>query len=502
MKIVLDRIVPGILKDTLKILVFSFVWISLLTAMNGVLKHYMILKLKNNVEVSINGEFFKQLRLARLDDLDKITNSDYIRRLSLISPVSNFIANTAFVIFSDVLSFGIVTCLMISIDPQLFAFAIGGAILIAITSVFMQMFLSTQYSPLIKANLNDMTSSIDMINSFHDSKHGTQSSMLSQHQQKNFAKAKTVSWRIWKLNSIDGFINGIIHLMLPIIIVFVFVNQIFKGDNTVGTMLMFLSFLSIFLGPVEDFATLFIKFKQSMKYVEMLEFVLQFENEKLNVDGMEVAGIKHLRLTNINFGHDQKIFKIDDYLFDNNIHLTGKNGSGKSTLVNLLAGQYQFNGNLLVNNIYLALLSWKDYREKTFIARPMTYMSNVKIIDYITLENYDALQKFNDNVSKYGLFNLFKDMNINLNKIIINNGSNLSSGQKQLIHILRLFAFDFNLIIIDEGVENIDHKKIKFLSRAIMLEQKWALFLEISHSNNYVSVAKEVAIAQITQSAF
>lgn len=502
MKVILDKVVPGVLTNTLTILVFAFVWIAILTAMNGFLKHYMILKLKNNIEVSLNKEFFKQLRFAKLSDLNKITNSDYIRRLSLIPMVANFIANTAFIIFSDVLSFGIVTSLMIAIDPHLFAFAVGAAVLITITSLFMQKFLASQYGPLMKANLNDVTSSIDMISSFHDSKHGTQGAMLSKQQRANYTKTKTLNWRIWKLNSIDGFINGIIHLILPIVVVFVFVNQIFDGKNTVGTMLMFLSFLSIFLNPIEDFATLYVKFKQSMRYVEMLEFVLQFDQEKLNPNGFQVEQIDRLRLTGINFGYDKKIFKIKDHLFDKNLHLTGKNGSGKSTLVNLLAGQYEFEGNLLVNDMESDFISLKHYREKTFIARPMTYMPNTSVLEYITLGNYEAVQRFNQNIAKYGLFNLFKDMDINLNKTIVNNGSNLSSGQKQLVHILRLFAFDFNLVVIDEGVENIDKKKIKFLSRAILLEQENALFLEISHSKNYISISEEVDIEQIIKSPY
>ena len=75
---------------------------------------------------------------------------------------------------------------------------------------------------------------------------------------------------------------------------------------------MFLSIFSIFISPVEDFALLAIKLKQNMKNVELLDFVLRFENEKLNINGLELGKIKSLELKEAVFGYDKDLFKIDE----------------------------------------------------------------------------------------------------------------------------------------------------------------------------------------------
>ena len=78
-----------------------------------------------------------------------------------------------------------------------------------------------------------------------------------------------------------------------------------------------------------------------------------------------------------------------------------------------------------------------------------------------------------------------------------NNASNVSSGQKQIINILRLFAFKYELIILDEAFENVDRKNIKFLSNRI-LDYQDSIFVEISHSKKYLTTGKEVDIEDIT----
>ena len=124
-------------------------------------------------------------------------------------------------------------------------------------------------------------------------------------------------------------------------------------------------------------------------------------------------------------------------------------------------------------------------------------MPNTNVLEWITLGDKDAIKTFLSNVSKYNLVSLLEKASISLESPLRNNASNISSGQKQIINILRLFAFKYELIILDEAFENVDRKNIKFLSKRILDFQK-SIFIEISHSKKYLTKGKEVDIEEIT----
>jgi bacteriocin exporter and processing endoprotease C39 len=62
----------------------------------------------------------------------------------------------------------------------------------------------------------------------------------------------------------------------------------------------------------------------------------------------------------------------------------------------------------------------------------------------------------------------------------------LSSGQRQIINLLKLFCFDYDLILFDEAFENISSDVFPDIKKAILEVQPQALFIEISHNKHYI----------------
>ena len=501
MKIILDKVIPGALTKTLNVVTIGFVWLGFLKVSTSFLKNYMMSKLMLNVETIINLKYFEKMKKASVEDLTKVTTTDHIRRMSLIESVASFISNTLFVVFADILNFILATGLLIWISPKLFGFALVAAGLVALISLTTHMFVKGQYDPLIASGLTSMTSSLDVIYSTQDIKFTGVGEKLSNKQINDYYSFKRKGWTIWRLTGINSFISGLVHVIAPVIFVYVFVGEIFASKISVGTMIMFLSIFSIFISPVEDFALLAIKLKQNMKNVELLDFVLRFENEKLNINGLEMGKIKTLELKEVVFGYDKDLFKIDGWKIDENIHLKGNNGSGKSSLLNIISTKYKVKGDFIINGLEVDYISTSKYRESLFFAHPMSFFPKRTVFEYITNNEQEAIKEFNSNIMRFNLNRLFREMDIDLNKPIINNGANFSSGQKQMIQIMKLFSKKYNLILIDEGVENIDAKKVQWLSHAIGQVQD-GLFIEISHSGKYLSKGKEVDIEEVTKSPY
>ncbi|MDC8919773.1 ABC transporter ATP-binding protein, partial [Metamycoplasma hyosynoviae] len=103
-----------------------------------------------------------------------------------------------------------------------------------------------------------------------------------------------------------------------------------------------------------------------------------------------------------------------------------------------------------------------------------------------------AINRFKLNIEKYKLDKLLNNFNLRIDEKITSGGMFLSSGQRQLLNILKLFCFEYDVILLDEALENIDKKNWQFLKKAILKEQKDALFIETSHCNRYINKSDKI----------
>ena len=71
--------------------------------------------------------------------------------------------------------------------------------------------------------------------------------------------------------------------------------------------------------------------------------------------------------------------------------------------------------------------------------------------------------------------------------MIIENGKNLSSGQKQKIILARLMVKNPDVIIIDEGITNLDISSKNIIIKAVdtLLKNKICIF--VSHSDDFAN---------------
>ncbi|MCK5866816.1 MAG: ATP-binding cassette domain-containing protein, partial [Mycoplasmataceae bacterium] len=236
---------------------------------------------------------------------------------------------------------------------------------------------------------------------------------------------------------------------------------------------------------------------QQMKNIELISFVVNLEDEGTNPDGLKLGKLKSIEINNLSVGYDRELFVVKHLLIKKSLRLSGSNGIGKSTLAKAISTTLATKGEILFNKYDRDYYSLDDIREKSINISNDMHMPNTNVLEWITLGDKDAMKTFLNNVDNYSLVSILERASISLESPLRNNASNVSSGQKQIINILRLFAFKYELIILDEAFENVDRDNIKFLSERI-LDYQDSIFIEISHSKKYLTKGKEVNIEEIT----
>ncbi|MDW2829593.1 cysteine peptidase family C39 domain-containing protein [Mesomycoplasma ovipneumoniae] len=485
MKTIIDKVLPQ--QDiglVIKVSIF-FAWIVIWRILQDIIKKIYIHKIELKIEKDIFDRFFNALKTGKNFQLLKLDNHDYIRRINLIPSFAAFSASFYYHIFNEVITFLISFFILLWIDIKILGLIIGIGIIYLFISIIVRKSISKNHQFLMEDQLNSLTSTNDMIFSLENLKRDDVYKNLKHQFDEKYYRYKKTEFNIWKKESYLSSFNNFLFSIAPILIVVISSFWIFDKKLSIGELLLFLSFFSFFINPLSSFVDIVTNLPIFLKEFELLNFVLNIEKETTGKYHQKISDIK-LKDLSVSYYKNKTLFYIEKMQIKENLHIIGKNGSGKSTFLRLLNQEIVYNGDFLINNLDLKYYDQNELRKRICYIKSQNYFPNISVLSFITNENPEKIQNLINNFQRFDIQEMLYEWQISLDSKFVNNGSNFSSGQKQIIAILQLLTKDFDLILLDEAFENIDEKNFEFLKKVISNYQKNALFIEISHSKRYV----------------
>ncbi|WP_337897540.1 Mbov_0121 family peptidase domain-containing ABC transporter [Mesomycoplasma ovipneumoniae] len=485
MKTIIDKVFPQ--QDiglVIKVSIF-FAWIVIWRILQDIIKKIYIHKIELKIEKDIFDRFFNALKTGKNFQLLKLDNHDYIRRINLIPSFAAFSASFYYHIFNEVITFLISFFILLWIDIKILGLIIGIGIIYLFISIIVRKSISKNHQFLMEDQLNSLTSTNDMIFSLVNLKRDDVYKNLKHQFDEKYYRYKKTEFNIWKKESYLSSFNNFLFSIAPILIVVISSFWIFDEKLSIGELLLFLSFFSFFINPLSSFVNIVTNLPIFLKEFELLNFVLNIEKETTGKYHQKISDIK-LKDLSVSYYKNKTLFYIEKMQIKENLHIIGKNGSGKSTFLRLLNQEIVYNGDFLINNLDLKYYDQNELRKRICYIKSQNYFPNISVLSFITNENPEKIQNLINNFQRFDIQEMLYEWQISLDSKFVNNGSNFSSGQKQIIAILQLLTKDFDLILLDEAFENIDEKNFEFLKKVISNYQKNAMFIEISHSKRYV----------------
>ncbi len=174
--------------------------------------------------------------------------------------------------------------------------------------------------------------------------------------------------------------------------------------------------------------------------------------------------------------------------------ISGVSGKGKTTLLNLLLGFLSpGSGAISINGKQADISRIKQYWPSVAYVRQQSFFIYDTILRNITLEENNPDQQRLEMVLQItGLDKLIKQFPEGLNKVITENGKNISGGQQQRIAVARALYKKASLLLLDEPFNELDEASTEAMLRQIKELSQDRIIILITHDSKSLNYCNKI----------
>ncbi|MBD3228414.1 MAG: ATP-binding cassette domain-containing protein [Candidatus Lokiarchaeota archaeon] len=179
--------------------------------------------------------------------------------------------------------------------------------------------------------------------------------------------------------------------------------------------------------------------------------------------------------------------------------IVGETGAGKTTMIKLLSRFYDVNeGKITIDGIDIKNLKKDDLRRIFGLVSQNTYLFTGTIKEnllYAFNNPPEEIEKKMISVSKFlGLHNFVETLPEKYETVLIENGSNISIGQRQLIAFARALITDPTILILDEATSSVDPYTESLIQDALDKARKGRTTIIIAHRLSTIKNADQIIV--------
>lgn len=319
-------------------------------------------------------------------------------------------------------------------------------------------------------NINSVISQVDFIKQNPDNSFLAPSIRENVYVMEDFRKKVN-----YLANGASGLIIGLNSIIQTFIIIFIS-SLALKNKELFGGVVYVMLILPYFSNAIRSLSAtnLGISFKHAAD-----DFFKTTLSDERAEDGTLPAP---LNVENISFDIDE--IRVGEKLLLEDVHIKfhkgdvigiiGESGKGKSTLVKLVS-KFRKSGKVCVNGIDISEIKNEDYLKIVSY-----YSQNTPIISDTIYENLNFGRK---PVEREVYKNMkFLDKFENLDEFIIEDGANLSGGDKQRIALSRYFTEEAQIVILDEPTSSLDKETEVEILEEVLADTKEKIIFIVTHN--------------------
>jgi ATP-binding cassette subfamily B protein len=204
----------------------------------------------------------------------------------------------------------------------------------------------------------------------------------------------------------------------------------------------------------------------------------------------------------VNFGYNNDSQVLHNISFEVNpgetLAIVGSTGSGKSTIISLISRLYQHqSGSILVDNKPVEAYTLASLRKGIAVVLQDVFLFSGSILDNITLRNPAITRAEVESTARMiGIHDFIMQLPGDYDYQVMERGTTLSLGQRQLLSFIRAMLFKPAILILDEATSSVDTHTEQLIQHAIGVLTKGRTSIVIAHRLSTVQMATRILVLE------
>lgn len=335
----------------------------------------------------------------------------------------------------------------------------------------------------INARVEDSISGVRVVKSFTNERYEKEK---FQQDNINFRRSKQRSYKVMAefFSGVNLFAN-----LISLVVVFCGGYFVYRGLITLGTLVGFLLYVTMFLQPIRRFSVLVETYQRGMAGFHRFAETLMIEPEIVDKSNARPAGRLQGKIVfdRVTFSYNQD----KDILKDISLHvapgetvaLVGPSGVGKTTLCNLIPRFYDIQtGSISIDGVDIRNFQQRSLRQNIGIVQQDVFLFTGTIRENIAYGKRDTTDaEIVDAAIKANAHQFIMELEKGYDTYAGERGVMLSGGQRQRIAIARIFLKNPPILILDEATSALDSETEAMIQEALFKLSQDRSTLVIAH---------------------
>ncbi|MBW4644819.1 MAG: ABC transporter ATP-binding protein/permease [Goleter apudmare HA4340-LM2] len=468
------------------LLLFAIIIRLLLTGFQG----YLVQKLGQEITAAIRQDLFHHVTSLAVRFFDRTPVGKLITRLtSDVEALGDVFATGAIGIVSDLFSMLVIIGLMFSIQWQLACLLLLMLIPISVAVIYLQKqyrqanYKAREELSQLNSQLQENVLGINVVQLFRREKFNSELFRIT-NKRYNKQVDKTIFY--------DSAVSGILEWISLIAIAGVLWMGgwlLLRESLTFGILSAFILYAQQLFDPVRNFAEKFTVIQSGFTAIERVSSILDepieirdatnSTNSKLSTFDTKSGYIEEVvanlesqnldlppQLGEIRFEHVWFAYKDHDYVIkdlDFTIHpgekiaLVGPTGAGKSSIIRLLCRLYEpTKGRIFIDGIDIRELPQAELRRYLAVILQEGFLFAGDVKSNISLGDDYSIEAIQQAAQITNVAQFIEQLPAGYDTQLRERGTNISSGQKQLLAFARAAIRNPQILVLDEATANLD----------------------------------------------
>jgi len=375
-------------------------------------------------------------------------------------------------------------------------------------SIFLTKYITSRTRPLFHARsrklgelngfVEEMVSGLKTTKAYHQ-----EETMIGRFDEKN-EEAVQAYYKAEYYGSITGpSVNFVNNLAMSLVSMFGAVLFLL-GKMSLGQISSFVLYSRRFSGPINEMANIIAELQSAFAAGDRVFHLIDEAPEPVDdVRALEMTKVDgDVEMKNVAFGYVKDQIVLKDLSLrakpGSVTAIVGPTGAGKTTIINLLMRFYDRNGGYIyVDGHPIEKITRKSLRKAYAMVLQDTWLFEGTVFENIAYGNPNATLEDVKRVAKMAKIDHFiEQLPQSYDTVLLENGGNISKGQKQLMTIARAMLLDANMLILDEATSNVDTQTERKIQDAMIELMKNKTCFIIAHRLSTIQNADNILVVK------